>query len=163
MILSGRWRAAFAVLAITAVSPIRGQQAADQGAGADLRQFARAIGDATSGQRAGGGDQVDKVIIVGRQDSGELVVAGIQVVPRTGGTITLASTSDAVLRTRAIKSAAPEAEDRALAESRSIPVFIVGEWTTPATIREIGRHDGKMMFRVIDATGGAGAWQQWPR
>jgi hypothetical protein len=127
-----------------------------------LLRTVRAIGDATSGQRIGGGHAADKLVYLGRNAQGAVVVRSIAALVPGGEGVDPPQGTTAVIRTRASTgngNRAPEASDLAFAARAGMPLFIVGEWSTPPRIWEVARRGPAAAFRDIDAQGRAGPWQ----
>lgn len=154
-------RPASALLFLTgACAAVAAAPLPDQEAPPALVRSARVFGDITATAKVNG--RGDKVVLLGGTLDDPRVVA-IQVITGPNDPIARQPGVLALLRTHAERSEKPGKEDFALAgEVPGASVFIVGEWTKPAVIWELGRKGGQPRFRIVDENGAAGAWQAWP-
>ncbi|MEY4271083.1 MAG: hypothetical protein RLZZ58_2299 [Pseudomonadota bacterium] len=129
----------------------------------DIRQLAAIVGRSMAGQRVGGGNQnVDKLLFLGRDESGQPVVTGIMVLtsrqsPPTGDPAVLAFVRTQKTKGRPVPG--PSAADLAFVAGNGIALYVVGEWARPAPVWEIARVDGAVRFRPIGELGEIGPWQ----
>lgn len=145
-------------LALATIAAPGAAQSADEVA---LLRSVRAIGDATAGQRIGGGRAADKIVYLGLS-GGRIVVTSVAALVPGGEWVDLPGGTIAVLRTRAStpgNDSAPDPADLAYALRTGVRIFIVGEWASPPEILEIARRDGEARVRGIDARGVAGPWR----
>ena len=145
-------------LALATIAAPAAAQGADEVA---LLRSVRAIGDATSGQRIGGGQIADKIVYLGRRD-GRIVVTSVAALVPGGDWVDPPPGAIAVLRTRASApgdNEAPDPADLAFVRRTGLRAFIVGEWAAPPAIREIARQDGQARMREISPRGVAGPWR----
>ena len=136
--------------------------AAQSGDDSTLVRTARAIGDATAGQRIGNGAAADKVVYLGRNGQGTIVVTSIAALVPGGDASAPAASAIGMIVTRAAaanSNQSPNPADVALARTAGLPVFIIGEWATPPVIWELLRQSGTVSVREIDAQGRAGPWR----
>jgi hypothetical protein len=150
-----------AVLAMSALAmPLEAVAQPDDGV--EIARSMRQFGDLTSGQRIGGGEVADKVLAFGRNTGGELVVTQIEILAVGGEWNELPAGAVAAMRTRVSTSegnSRPEQADLDLAVRAGIPIFIVGEWSSPPVIWEIRREGTGAAVREIDSEGVAGPWR----
>ncbi|HVQ07162.1 MAG TPA: hypothetical protein VMS43_01880 [Allosphingosinicella sp.] len=132
----------------------------------DFLRSVRGVADIISGQRVGPqGDQVvDKVLGIGRDDAGAMIVTGIQVLApgASNDGIQINGRAIAALRTRASTpggNQAPDPDDIAYVRRTGLRLFIVGEWATPPILWEIERDHSNARLRAIGPDGRPGPWQ----
>lgn len=122
----------------------------------------REMADGLSGIRVNGNQVADKLVYLGHNAKGDLVVMGIAALtPGSDEGIEPVDGAVAILRTRAATSnnnMAPEAADFALAKSSGLAVYIIGEWSDPPKLWQIKPMDGGIMVREIDRAGAVSAW-----
>jgi hypothetical protein len=136
--------------------------AALQGDEASLLRTARAIADATSGQRVGNGGPTDKIVYFGRNGQGQIVVTSVAVLAPGADAVAPPAGALAMVRTRAAApgpNLMPDPADLALARASGIPIFIVGEWRAPPIVWEIVRQGSDVRVRDVDPLGAAGPWR----
>jgi hypothetical protein len=136
--------------------------AAQSGDETILVRTARAIGDATAGQRVGNGAAADKVVYLGRNGQGTIVVTSIAALVPGGDASAPPAGAIAMVVTRASSAngnQTPIPADVALARSAGLPIFIVGEWATPPVLWELLRQGDAVRVRDVDAAGHAGPWR----
>lgn len=136
-----------------------GQQAGDPVSSTLVREIA----DGLAGVTINDGKVADKIVYLGRDSKGEVVINGIAAVaPGTNEGIEPPDKTIAIVRTRASTSnnnMAPELADERLAMCRNLPVFIIGEWAKPPIVWEIRRVSSGITSRTIDAQGKPGDWR----
>jgi hypothetical protein len=146
--------AAFSIPAMAIAAPV-----ADVEASPALVKSARQFANITVRLKVGQGN-TDKVVFLSGTAE-DLRVISIEVMPSTDNSEIEKPDAVAILRTRSRRVERPTEGDRLFAEQRGVSIFIVGEWASPAPMWEVGRRDGKMVFRTVDRDGIAGAWQPW--
>ena len=102
-----------------------------------------------------------KVLFFERDSAGELVVVGLALIAEKSGQISAPARTLAIMRSRtgnSEKKQRPDSEDRRFASDKQVSVYVVGEWSKPATLWEIDPTAKPMRFRKIDQTGAAGVW-----
>lgn len=153
------------LIALTALLLAPAAHAQPRGAD-DLLEHIRTLADLTAGQRVGPqGDQTaDKVLGIGRNAAGAMIVTGIQVLApgASADGIQVSDRTIAVLRTRASTpggNLAPDPDDIAYVRRTGLRLFVVGEWATPPVVWEIERDQGNVRLRAIGEDSMAGPWQ----
>jgi hypothetical protein len=154
MMLLTQALAAFSIPAMVIAAPV-----ADVEASPALVKSARQFANITVRLKVGQGN-TDKVVFLSGTAE-DLRVISIEVMPSTDNSEIEKPDAVAILRTRSRRVERPTEGDRLFAEQRGVSIFIVGEWALPAPMWEVGRRDGKMVFRTVDRDGIAGAWQPW--
>ena len=131
---------------------------ADDGAASQsaiIRQFADSTASAL------GPSGASKVLFFERDSAGQFTVTGLALIVEKNGQISVPAGTFAILRSRtnnSEKKKRPDAEDLRFASGKQIPVYVLGEWSKPATLWEIDPAAKPMRFRTIDPTGAAGVW-----
>jgi hypothetical protein len=107
----------------------------------------------------------DQVLMFERDSAGQLTVAGLALVPDHDWQLSAPASTIAVMRSRsknAEKKERPDAEDRRFASGQTFPIYVLGEWSNPATLWEIDPAAKPMRFRAIGEDGRPGDWSKLP-
>lgn len=148
-ILSFGLRSGLIAAALMLCAPVALAQTADFEADPALTKSAVSMGRATIGQGPG-----DKVLTLGREETGEPVVTSIGMGAPSAQQA--AGNADAVAIVW-VRSSGPAPSDGAFAATAGKSLFIVSEQSRK--VWEVGRHGGVMQYRQVSPK--ASDWKAW--